>query len=266
MDENDINETIQGFADAARRAVEAGADAVQLHGAHGYLINQFLSPFFNRRKDEWSGSEESMFRYLKEIFLETKKVMPGDMPLLIKLNTNDYTSKEGITPQLAAKYAEWLNTLGIDAIEISCGTTYFSMFNVFRGDVPVKEITQFFSSPVKEIAEKVFQDMVGKFNLEGPYNIEAAKIIKPIIGNTPLILVGGLRNISEMEGAVQNNYADFISMSRPFIREPYLVKSLKAGKQIKASCVSCNRCGAAAVHNFPVRCYEKKFPEQLIQV
>ena len=266
MNEDDINETIQAFVDATRCAVEAGADAVQLHGAHGYLINQFLSPFFNRRKDEWSGSNENMFHYLKEVFLKTKKVMPDDMPLLIKLNTNDYTPKEGITPQLAAKYAEWLRNLGIDAIETSCGTGYFSMFNIFRGDVPVKEITQFFPSPVKELAEKVFQEMVGKYNFEGPYNLEAAKVIKPVIGNIPLILVGGLRKISEMEDVLQKNYADFLSMSRPFIREPLLVKNFKAGKQNEASCVSCNRCSAALIHNIPTKCYVEKFPEQLIQV
>jgi 2,4-dienoyl-CoA reductase-like NADH-dependent reductase (Old Yellow Enzyme family) len=265
MDEDDINHTIQSFIDAARRAVQAGADAIQLHAAHGYLINQFLSPFFNRRKDDWSGSEENMFQYLKKIFLETKKVMPNDMPLFIKLNTNDYTPKEGINPQLAAKYAGWLNKLGIDAIEISCGTSYFSMFNIFRGKVPVKEMVKFFLSPVKELAEKVFQDMVGKYNFEGPYNLEAARVLKPVIDTAPLILVGGLRNISEMEEIVQNKYADFISMSRPFIREPYLVKNFKAGMQNKASCVSCNRCAAALIHNFPQRCYLEEFPEELSQ-
>ncbi len=266
MDENDINQTIQAFVDAARRAVEAGADAVQLHGAHGYLINQFISPFFNRRKDDWSGSDENMFRYLKEVFLKTKKVIPSDMPLFIKLNTNDYTPKEGITPTLAEKYAEWLKNLGIDGIEISCGAGHFSMYNIFRGDVPVKEVAQSFPSPQKELVEKVLQEMVGKFNFEDPYNLEAAKVIKPVIGNIPLILVGGLRKISDMEDALQKSYADFISMSRPFIREPYLVKNFKAGKQNEASCVSCNRCGAALVNNFPFRCYLEKFPEELIQV
>ena len=266
MDENDINETIQAFVDAARRAVEAGSDAIQLHAAHGYLINQFISPFFNRRKDDWSGSDENLFRYLKEIFLETKKVIPSDMPLFIKLNTNDYTPKEGITPPLAAKYAEWLKNLGIDGIEISCGAGHFSMFNMCRGDVPVKELARAFPSPQKELVEKVMQEMVGKFNFEEPYNLEAAKVIKPVIGNVPLILVGGLRKISDMEDAVQNKYADFISMSRPFIREPYLVKKFKAGKQTETSCVSCNRCGAALFNKFPFRCYLENFPEEVIQV
>jgi 2,4-dienoyl-CoA reductase-like NADH-dependent reductase (Old Yellow Enzyme family) len=261
MSEDDINETIQAFVDAARRAVEAGADAVQLHGAHGYLINEFLSPFFNRRKDDWSGSDENQFRYLKKIFLKTKKIMPGDMPLFIKLSTNDYTPKEGITLPLASKYAEWLKNLGIDAIEVSSGTGYFSTFNVSRGDVPVKEIIKFFPPPIKQLAEKIFQEMVGKFNFERPYNLDAAKAIKPILGEIPLILVGGLRNFTEMEEIVKNNYADFISMSRPFIREPFLIKNFKEGKQDKTSCISCNRCFAALIHDFPIQCYVNKFPE-----
>jgi 2,4-dienoyl-CoA reductase-like NADH-dependent reductase (Old Yellow Enzyme family) len=261
MNEDDINETIQAFVDAARRAVKAGADAVQLHGAHGYLINQFLSPFFNRRKDDWSDSDENQFRYLKEIFLKIKKIIPGNIPLFIKLNTNDYTPKEGITPPLASKYADWLRELGIDAIEISCGTGYFSMFNLSRGAVPVKEITQFLPSKIKPLAEKMFQEMVGKFSFESPYNLEAAKVIKPILGETPLILVGGLRKFSEMEEIVKNNYADLISMSRPFIREPFLVKNFEGGKQKEGSCISCNRCLAALINNFPVQCYVNKFPE-----
>jgi 2,4-dienoyl-CoA reductase-like NADH-dependent reductase (Old Yellow Enzyme family) len=73
--------------------------------------------------------------------------------------------------------------------------------------------------------------------------------------------VGGLRSFSEMEEIVKNNYADFISLSRPFIREPFLIKYFKEGKQDKASCISCNRCLAALIHDFPVQCYVNKFPE-----
>ena len=103
--------------------------------------------------------------------------------------------------------------------------------------------------------------MVGKYNLEGPYNLEAAKIIKPVLGDIPLILVGGIRKMSEMEEILENKYADFISMCRPFIREPYFVKNFKEGKQNEASCVSCNRCLAAIPNDFPTRCYVEKFPE-----
>ena len=120
MTEDDIVETVKAFGAAAQRAAEAGADGVQIHGAHGYLVSEFLSPFFNIRKDEWGGSDENRFRFLKEIFLEIKNRVPDGFPVLVKLNANDYTPKEGVTPSLAAKYAGWLAQLGMDGIEVSC--------------------------------------------------------------------------------------------------------------------------------------------------
>ena len=263
MTEEEIQDTIEAFVEAARRAVEAGVDAVQLHAAHSYLINQFLSPFYNHRQDEWGDSDEYRFRFLKEIVIKTKKVLPSDIPLLIKLNSNDYTPEEGITPLLAAQYSEWLTQLGIDAIEISCGSGY-SIFNMCRGEVPVKEIIQAVPDYMKAMAENVYKDMTGKFNFEEGYNLEAAKIIKSKIGDIPLILVGGLRNKTFMEGLIKSKYADFISMSRPFIREPFLVKNIKEGKQERAACISCNRCLAAIPNDYPIRCYTKKFPEEKI--
>ncbi|MFX0024156.1 MAG: NADH:flavin oxidoreductase [Candidatus Hermodarchaeota archaeon] len=260
MTEEDIQETLQAFEDAARRIIETGADAIQLHAAHGYLINQFLSPFYNRRKDQWGGSEENQFRYLKELVVKIKKILPKEMPLLVKLNTHDYTPDEGITPDLAAKYAERLVNLGIDAIEISCGSSNFSIFNMCRGDVPVQEIIQFMPDSLVQLAGQIFQEMVDQYNLEEAYNLKAAIEIKPIMGNIPLILVGGLRSKVMMEEIIENKHADFISMSRPFIREPFLVKNFKSEKQNKASCISCNRCLAAVPNDFPVRCYAKKFP------
>ena len=226
------------------------------------LINQFLSPFYNRRKDEWGGSDENQFRYLKEIILKTKKVIPGDMPILVKLNANDYTQKEGVTPPLAVKYAQWLKDLDIDSLEVSCGSAHFAIFNLCRGDIPVKEITQWLPPSLRVMAEKIFNDMVGKYNLEEGYNLEAAKMIKPVLGDIPLMLVGGLRTVSFMEEVIKNNYTDFISMARPFIREPYLVRNIKEGKIEKVSCISCNRCLAALPNDFPTRCYVEKFPEK----
>ena len=90
--------------------------------------------------------------------------------------------------------------------------------------------------------------------------LEAAKIIKPVIGDIPLLLVGGMRTVSHMEEVLGNNYADFISMSRPFIREPFLVNKIKENKMNKVSCVSCNRCLAAVANELPLYCYNKGFP------
>jgi len=261
MDEEDIQAVIASFGAAARRSVEAGADGIQFHAAHGYLINQFLSPFFNYRKDLWGGTDENRFRFLKEIILETQRVIPEDLPILVKLNSHDYTPKTGITPSLAAKYAEWLIGVGVAALEVSCGNGNYSFMNLCRGDVPVDELVK--SAPwwQKPIGRLMMKRLVGKYDLEEAYNLEAARIIKPVMNGIPLLLVGGLRTKAKMEAVLEKNEADFISMSRPFIREPNLVNRFKTGKIDEVSCVSCNRCMAALPNDIPIRCYHIGFPK-----
>ena len=262
MKKGDIELVIESFGAAASRAQEAGADAVQIHAAHGYLVNQFLSPFFNKRNDSWGGSDENRFRFLKEVVLEVKKNISENMSLLVKLNTQDHTPKTGITLELAQKYAKWLADLPIDGLETSCGTLSFSMFNMVRGDVPTDEIVLNFPWWRKIMGKMMLKSMEGKFDLEEGYNLDAAKLIKPVLGDIPLLLVGGMRTKAHMENIVANGFAEFISMSRPFIREPNIVNKLQAGKAESVSCVSCNKCFAAAANLMPVYCYNKGFPSK----
>ncbi len=261
MTEDEIMEMIKAFGAAAKRAVQAGADAVQLHGAHGYLVSEFLSPFFNIRTDSWGGSDKNRFRFLKEVIQEIKKMVPDGFPILVKMNNNDYTPKEGIIPSLAARYAGWLAELGIDGVEVSCGTTNYSYMNMSRGDVPTAEMVKGLAWWEKPIGRLMIGKLEGKYDLEEGYNLEAAKMIKSVLGDTPLILVGGMRTVSHMQEVLENRHADFISMSRPFIREPSLVNKIKEGEMDKVSCVSCNRCLAAVPNELPVYCYNKGFPK-----
>jgi len=261
MSEDEILQTIKAFGQAARRSAEAGADGIQLHGAHGFLINQFISPFFNHRKDKWGGSAENRFRYVKEVVLEIRKHLPKSMPLTIKLSTNDFTPKPGITPDLAVKYSHWLADLRIDGIEVSCGSAIFSFMNMCRGKVPVAELVKSLPKWQKPIGKMVIGKLEGKFDLKEPYNLDAAKRIKPNLNGIPIMLVGGNRTVSEMEETISNGFADFISMARPFIREPNLVNRIKDKKIDRVSCVSCNRCLAAVPNDIPVKCYNKKFPK-----
>ena len=258
MVEEEIQEAIQAFGMAAKRAVEAGADGVQLHAAHGYLINQFLSPFFNQREDNWGGSHENRFLFLKEVLLETRRGLPDGMPILIKLNTHDHTPERGITPSLAVKYAGWLAELGTDGIEVSSGTITYSFMNMSRGGVPVDDLVKGLPLWKKPLGRFMMKRMAGKFDLEEGYNLEAAKMIKPVIGEIPLLVVGGLRRVAQMEEILEKKYADLISMSRPFIREPFLVKRIREGKTDTVSCVSCNKCFAAIATDRPALCYNKE--------
>lgn len=260
MSADQIQEVIHAFGMAANRAVEAGVDGIQLHAAHGYLINQFISPFFNHRTDEWGGSDANRFRFLKEVISEVRNVIPPGMPVFVKLNSNDYTPQEGITPSLAVTYARWLSELEINGLEISCGSPVYSFMNMCRGDVPVKELVDSLPFWKKPIGKLMLRSMVGKYGFEEGYNIQTAKMIKPVLGNIPLFVVGGFRKVAEMRRALDEEYADCISMCRPFIREPFIVKKIREGKTETVACVSCNRCLAAVTHNIPVQCYNRGLP------
>jgi len=259
MDESQILETIHAFAAAARRAEVAGADAVQIHAAHGYLINEFLSPFFNHRKDGWGASAAGRFRLLEAIVKSVRQALPDGMPVLVKLNANDFTPRTGITPDLAAVYAKWLVERGVAAVEVSCGTYYG--FQTIRGDIPGAELVRALPAWMRPAARL-------KMKIQGPanrfkeaYNLDAARTIRPAVKRTPLIVVGGMRRLAQMEETVSQGTADMISMSRPFIREPSLVRRFSQGKTAAAACVSCNRCFAAMFNALPIRCYQKGLPQ-----
>ncbi|MBC7252352.1 MAG: NADH:flavin oxidoreductase [Actinobacteria bacterium] len=254
MREREIEEAIRAFGQAARRAAEAGADGVHIAASGGYLLNEFLSPYFNRRKDGWGGSDENRFRIMREVIREVRRNLAPGMALTVKLTANDYTPREGITTPLAARYAKWMAELGIDALEIASGCTTYSGWHIWRGGVPVKELVKDLPGWQKPVAWLKFRSMAGKYDFSGPYNLEDARVIKAAIGEVPFILVGGLRRLSQMEEIAEKGEADFVALSRPLVREPNLVKKFREGRAEASSCISCNKCFAEIVHRRPLRC------------
>ncbi len=258
MNDEEIQNVIQAFGKAASRAIEAGADGVRLHAAHGYLINQFLSPFFNHREDLWGGSEEKRFRLLEAIFLEIKDIVREGTPVLIKLNTDDHTPSPGLTPCIALRYAQRLAKLGIDGIEPSSGTARYSFMHMCRGELPLEELVRTRPFWQRPLAKFKLKKLVGTCDFEEGYHLSVARDVKKAVGSVPVFLVGGMRRLDHMEEVLAKGYADLISMSRPFIREPYLVKTFRQGKSERATCVSCNKCLAAHAHGIPLRCFHGK--------
>jgi 2,4-dienoyl-CoA reductase-like NADH-dependent reductase (Old Yellow Enzyme family) len=251
--ETDIQQVIDSFKAAAERVRRSGADGLQLHCAHGFLLNEFLSPFFNRRRDRWGGSPENRFRLVREIIISLREVVGEDMPLMVKINTNDFTPGPGIDPHLAGIYAGWLAELGVTAVEISSGTYY--TFHTVRGDVPIDELARGLPWRMRPVAKMIFKRQIGLCRFQEFYHLPAAEIIKPSLGTVPLILVGGVRRLSEMERVISEGKAEFLSLSRPFVREPFLARQLKEGKVKESACISCNRCFAAVFNGLPLRCY-----------
>jgi len=262
MDEDQIKGTIHAFVAAAGRAVKAGSDIVYIHAGGGDLLNQFLSPFFNVRKDQWGGSDQNRFRIVKEIIFGVRQTVPADMPILVKMNVDDMTPSPGITPNLAAVYAGWLNELGVNALELTTGVKFFNHMNCWRGDVPVKEIVSALPAWKKPIGWIKMKNLEGKHNLIEGWSIPYLKDIRKASGNIALFAVGGMRKTQYMEKVLQNGDADFISMARPLIREPNFVKRVMEGKTTEASCKSCNRCIGGAMNQLPTACYYNGLPKK----
>lgn len=261
MEEEQIRAAVRAFGAAAARAEAAGADGVQIHAAHGYLVNEFLSPYFNVRGDAWGGTAANRFRFLREIIREIRSRVSGDLLVLVKLNTQDHAPRKGITPGLAADYAERLADLGIDALEVSRGSPLYAPFDMCRGEVPVDGIVRSVPWWQRPLARWIVGRWTGKHELEGPYNLGPARLIRPRLDDVPLILTGGVRTTEQMKDVLDRHQGDLIGMSRPFIREPALVRRMRLGRTQAASCVSCNKCFAAIANDLPVRCYLTGLPD-----
>jgi len=232
MTAEDIQAIIEAFAQAARRAKEAGFDAIQIHGAHGFLINQFLSPAFNQRTDAYGGSIANRAKAVLEILAKMRSHVGRDFPILIKMNSEDVIDG-GLTVDDSLQAALMLERAGVDAIELSGGT-------VVTGDHCRKDV----DSEEKEA-----------------YWRKAAKAFKAKL-TVPLILVGGIRSLQLAEKLYAEGYADYFSMSRPFIREPGLVARWVAGDLRKATCLSDNLCRGPLMAGGGIYCVVEKQPEQ----
>ena len=212
---DEIERLLEDYETAALRAKRAGFDGVQIHMAHGYLLAQFLSPFSNRRDDEYGGTVEGRVRMLAETAYRVKAAVGRQFPVFAKLNTTDGIADEKHLSMDDVVYAaKMIAEHGVDAIETSGGSSKETRNVMAKSGILSSEQEAYFAPAAKKIKAGM---------------------------SVPILLVGGVRSVAVMEEVLANGTADMVSLSRPFIREPYLVNKLSAG-QPKATCVSCNGC------------------------
>lgn len=212
MTEGEITTLIDAFGQAARRTKEAGFDGVQIHGAHGYLISQFLSPAVNKREDEWGGEISRRAKFLRKVYKAVRNQVGKEFPILIKLAMKDGVDG-GLDFEESLEVVKMCEEIGIDGIEISSG---------FK-----------FPSSRKGIRQET----------EEAYFLPFAKKARPIT-TLPLILVGGMRSKTVMEKVLADGYADFVSLCRPLINDPDFPNKLRLGQKEKSDCISSNNCWA----------------------
>lgn len=254
MTSSEIWEIIEAFGAAAARVQKAGFDGVQINGGHGYLVNQFLSAHTNRRKDEWGGSLEKQMKFLIEVYNTMRNYVGTEFPILVKINAEDHI-KNGVTPAESVALSKKLDALGIDAIEVSGGIKETG-FTTTKGDVPKELLLQdlaFYKRLLFGFLEKKLQEAA---QFEEGYHLHQAAAIKKEV-NVPVIVVGGLRSRGMMEKILEAGQADFVALSRPFIRQPNLVARFEKDPIYDGiTCPNCNRCVVEITMNHkPLRCY-----------
>ncbi len=209
LSSDEVYKLVDDYARAARRIQEAGFDGIQLHGAHSWILSAFLSPVTNKRNDEWGGTNEKRTNLLRSICRAMREETGPDYPIMVKLGIKDY-HPEGKTTADGIEQAKLLEEAGFDAIEVSEGLEQ-DFFHHIRPEVT------------------------------SPYYLEECRQVKQAL-NIPVMLVGGLRKLSDMKTVIEESIADAISMCRPFIMDPYLVKKLRLGTVESSECTSCNGC------------------------
>jgi 2,4-dienoyl-CoA reductase-like NADH-dependent reductase (Old Yellow Enzyme family) len=222
---DEIRALTAAFVAAAGRAKRAGFDGVQLHAAHGYLISSFLSPHTNRRTDEWGGTLENRARVLLEILGGIKAACGRGFPVIVKLNSSDFL-EGGLILDDAVRIALLLEAAGIDGIEVSGGMAEAGKGSIWPG--------------------------LRREEDEGYFVASAAQVKKAV--RVPVFGLGGIRTLAAAEKMVRDGRIDLVSLSRPLIRDPFLVKHFREGKAAKSECISCNKCHSLR----GIRCAELK--------
>lgn len=206
-----IQEFVKEFGQAAAYAKEAGFDGVQIHGAHGYMLNKFMSPLYNQRTDEYGGDVYGRMKIVLDILSEIKSTCGENYPVWIKLSSTDFeVDNKGLNEEEFLVIGEQLAANGIDAIEVSGG----SMAGI-HSSARSKKYAAYHLDAAKKLSEKV---------------------------DTPVILVGGLRDVNEMNNILSETKIEAFSMSRALVRESDLVKRWMNGDGTKAKCIACNSC------------------------
>jgi 2,4-dienoyl-CoA reductase-like NADH-dependent reductase (Old Yellow Enzyme family) len=213
MTKEDIYNMEESFAKAALRAKKAGFDGVQMHVAHGYLLSKFLNPYYNRREDEYGGSPENRARAIIETYQKIREAVGKEFPVLIKINCNDFMD-QGLSLEECVEVCKSLDKAGLDAIEISGG------------------------SPSSRPGEGVIRNVRSESE---SYFKQFSQVIAKAI-NIPLISVGGNRNFDKLTGLINETSIEYISLSRPLIRESDLINRWNSGDSLPAKCISCNKC------------------------
>ena len=254
MDDADMARVMADFATAAKLAQRAGFDAVELHMGHGYLLNQFISPLSNKRKDEYGGSTENRIRFPVEVLKAVKQAVGNELAVLAKINVSDGV-KGGSTLEDAIILAKALEVAGADMLVLSGGRNIESTWFMFGSPINMEQMLEMMTSPITKFffklsALSVPKDLKFKEMYLHEYSIKIREAVK-----VPLAYLGGVTSIDNAQKAMDDGF-ECIAMARALIHDTGLVNKLKSGEVSKSGCTACNKCVAYIYHPGGTWCVE----------
>jgi 2,4-dienoyl-CoA reductase-like NADH-dependent reductase (Old Yellow Enzyme family) len=237
----DIDDVIAAHGDAAKLAVDAGFDAVEVHLGHNYLASSFLSPLINRRTDEFGGSLENRAKVARGMVMAVRLAVKDQIAVTAKLNMSDGV-RGGISVDEAITTAKWLqDDGGLDAIELTAGSSLVNPMFLFRGDAPLKEFAGAFKPPLRWGMRMTGNKFLREYPYREAYLLREAKQFRAEL-TMPLILLGGITNRETMDLAMAEGF-QFVAMGRALLAEPDLINRIgRDGAGVRSACTHCNRC------------------------
>lgn len=240
MSEEDIRQVATSFARAARQLKEIGFDAIEIHMGHGYLLSQFLSPWTNRRKDQYGGSIENRARFPLEVFQQVKVEVGLEFPILVKLNLSD-GFPGGFSIEDCKYVIRELKKMNCVAVILSGGFTSRTPFYLLRGDVPLKGMIKNGSSLAEKVTMSLFGPwLVKEYAFSPNFFLNQAKEIRSAT-KMPLVYLGGVDSMVAIEEIMHAGF-DFIAIGRALIHDPDFLIKLESGQVTKSGCTHCNEC------------------------
>lgn len=237
---DDIRRVTEAHAEAARRAVEAGFDAVEVHLGHNYLASSFLSPKINHRTDAYGGSLKNRARFAREIMRAVHDAVGGRIAVIAKMNMDDGVPG-GFWLDEAIPVTQWLEQDGtVDALEMTAGSSLLNPMYLFKGDAPLDDFSAIMPQPIKLGVKLVGKRFLRSYPYRDGYLLEDARQIRAAV-KLPMILLGGITTKPVMDLAMREGF-EFVAMARALLREPDLVNRMHDDATTPSLCIHCNKC------------------------
>lgn len=237
---DEITRVTEDYANGARIMAEAGFDCIEVHLAHNYLLSSFLSPKFNKRKDDWNGSLANRARFARQVVAAVREAAPAHMAVTAKISLDDGVPGGFCAPE-SVEFATMLEADGhLDAIEMTGGSSLGNPIFLFKGDAPREEFAEVLTG-ISKLGFKLFgKKFMPSYPFEEGYFRPLALQVREAV-SMPLIFLGGINKLSTVERAMDDGF-DFVALGRAVLREPNLINDMRAGVQTEGNCIHCNKC------------------------